>query len=210
MSWFTPPRVAAAVFIAAAPLVTDAYTLDALTNVSHDAIESSSRASETGNIIMEAHRSSDRQIMSIAQVIQKAREAGAHNNAQQTVAKSQASKTHEGTQETTAKRQVQSSLTALDAQMLQPDMMVTGLHAANINNTELVFQEPSYGGRSPVLERTSTRGNPLVWTMSVVYGGLTVLVILLYVVWSDGAHRKRAEKPKADMGLPAGYADHVL
>ncbi|CAK0852206.1 unnamed protein product [Prorocentrum cordatum] len=54
-------------------------------------------------------------------------------------------------------------------------------------------------------DRVGVKGNPLIWTMAVVYSGLTALAVVLYVVWSDHGRARGSEKPRADMGLPAGY-----
>mmetsp|Transcript_120710 Transcript_120710/g.336824 ORF Transcript_120710/g.336824 Transcript_120710/m.336824 type:complete len:181 (-) Transcript_120710:81-623(-) len=154
---------------------------------SHSHASSNSTLEQRG---IEAHSDSGRQTLSIAEVIQKAQEAGTLKREHHTAAKSK-------------------SPIALDMRVLQPTGEVPQLQAANIRNPELLTQTPSYGGFS-VFDRQSTKGNPMVWTMAVVYGGLTVLVILLYIVWSDGSNRRRAEKAKPDLGLPVGYAQYVL
>mmetsp|Transcript_45061 Transcript_45061/g.97862 ORF Transcript_45061/g.97862 Transcript_45061/m.97862 type:complete len:152 (+) Transcript_45061:123-578(+) len=59
-------------------------------------------------------------------------------------------------------------------------------------------------GYVSVYDHQGLKGNPLIWTMWIVYGGLTGLAVLFYVVWIDGPLRRK-EKAKPDMGLPAGY-----
>lgn len=55
-------------------------------------------------------------------------------------------------------------------------------------------------------ERFGNKGNPIVWTICVAYGGLTVLAIFAYCVWVDSAQDKlRETRPKPELGLPAGY-----
>mmetsp|Transcript_20159 Transcript_20159/g.55806 ORF Transcript_20159/g.55806 Transcript_20159/m.55806 type:complete len:139 (-) Transcript_20159:73-489(-) len=54
------------------------------------------------------------------------------------------------------------------------------------------------------IQDRGVRGNSLVWTMAVVYGGLVVLAIVFYVIWNDStAHQPRRQKP--ENGLPPGY-----
>jgi len=202
------------VFTVATPVVTDAFQAES----SQDNAGSSRggtlevRTSDSG---AEAQNSGSHQLSSIKQVLQKAREVTALKSSQQTVAVSEASAEHGlvSTQQATARREAQSSPTALDMELLRPSRPVQAveLHPANIDNPQLLAQQPSYGNSySSIFDRTSTKGNPLVWTMSVVYGGLTVLVILLYIVWTDGQHRKKTEKPKSEMRMSAGYSDYVL
>merc|ERR1719343_1563250 len=54
------------------------------------------------------------------------------------------------------------------------------------------------GGSNP---RQGAKGNPLAWTMSMVYGGLTVFVIIVYMVWGDGGP-PALRRAKPDNGLP--------
>merc|ERR1719215_1964891 len=56
------------------------------------------------------------------------------------------------------------------------------------------------------IDRMGTKGNPMIWSMSVTYGSLTVLAILVYIVWGD-VRPHRSEKPKPNAGLPAGYQE---
>eukprot|EP00416_Gambierdiscus_australes_P036567 CAMPEP_0171104270 /NCGR_PEP_ID=MMETSP0766_2-20121228/60325_1 /TAXON_ID=439317 /ORGANISM="Gambierdiscus australes, Strain CAWD 149" /LENGTH=183 /DNA_ID=CAMNT_0011564871 /DNA_START=147 /DNA_END=698 /DNA_ORIENTATION=+ len=152
------------------------------------ASQSSIEVSETS--ASEARRNGQ-QALSMAEVIKRAQQEGASKAARRSALKSQ-------------------SPTALNLQMLQPAEPASVLKAPNIDNPDLVSQLVSYGSHYSVFDRQSTKGNPLVWTMSVVYGGLTVLVILLYIVWSDGQSRSRDKKSKPDMGMPAGYSQYVL
>jgi len=56
--------------------------------------------------------------------------------------------------------------------------------------------------------KTGIRGNLLVWTMAVVYGSLTVMSCVLYVIWADRAGAKTPDqihRKHPELGLPAGY-----
>eukprot|EP00446_Apocalathium_sp_SHHI-4_P088834 CAMPEP_0177483828 /NCGR_PEP_ID=MMETSP0369-20130122/27695_1 /TAXON_ID=447022 ORGANISM="Scrippsiella hangoei-like, Strain SHHI-4" /NCGR_SAMPLE_ID=MMETSP0369 /ASSEMBLY_ACC=CAM_ASM_000364 /LENGTH=183 /DNA_ID=CAMNT_0018959885 /DNA_START=39 /DNA_END=588 /DNA_ORIENTATION=- len=46
------------------------------------------------------------------------------------------------------------------------------------------------------------KGNPLLWTIGTVYGGLSVVAIVLYAVWAHDAPRRHA----AGKAAPAGYS----
>jgi len=207
--------MAAMVLVLAAPVAADASLADTTAKVAHTVADvSGSGAIGARHAAVEAHgegRGGARQL-SIAQVIQRAREQGAQRAAHKAaVSGKQASEGSALGADQQSVQQALSSPTALDVQVLRPAVVVPDLHAANINTPELAAQQPSYGtGYSAVFDRTSAKGNPLVWTMAVVYGGMTVLVVLLYVVWSDGAQRSRAEKPKPDLGQPVGYSTFVL
>lgn len=52
------------------------------------------------------------------------------------------------------------------------------------------------------------KGNPMVWAMSVVYGGLTAVALLAYLTWTCFGHDSElsAKRPRPDMGQPAGYS----
>mmetsp|Transcript_47641 Transcript_47641/g.101940 ORF Transcript_47641/g.101940 Transcript_47641/m.101940 type:complete len:175 (-) Transcript_47641:92-616(-) len=69
--------------------------------------------------------------------------------------------------------------------------------------------QPSAGySYSSVYDRQGARGNPLIWTMSIVYGGLSVLVLVLFFVWSDHVSRQTGPpgmKAKQEFALPAEY-----
>ena len=54
-------------------------------------------------------------------------------------------------------------------------------------------------------QRIGVEGNPLVWTMSVAYGGLTVVAVALYCVWSSEV-LPRVEKLQLQTWQPAGRA----
>lgn len=45
---------------------------------------------------------------------------------------------------------------------------------------------PTSQSYTSVYDRMGLKGNPMIWTIAVVYGGLSLLVILLYMVWVDG------------------------
>eukprot|EP00927_Polykrikos_kofoidii_P010784 TRINITY_DN14560_c0_g1_i3.p1 TRINITY_DN14560_c0_g1~~TRINITY_DN14560_c0_g1_i3.p1 ORF type:complete len:154 (+),score=13.07 TRINITY_DN14560_c0_g1_i3:70-462(+) len=49
------------------------------------------------------------------------------------------------------------------------------------------------------------KGNPLLWTMTMVYGGLAALAILIYLVWGESDSHIQIRKLKAEEGLPPGY-----
>lgn len=56
--------------------------------------------------------------------------------------------------------------------------------------------------------KTGIRGNLIVWTMAVVYGSLTVMSCVLYVIWADRAGAKTPDqihRKHPELGLPAGY-----
>mmetsp|Transcript_149197 Transcript_149197/g.477876 ORF Transcript_149197/g.477876 Transcript_149197/m.477876 type:complete len:191 (-) Transcript_149197:53-625(-) len=54
---------------------------------------------------------------------------------------------------------------------------------------------------------SGNKGNPLLWTIGTVYGGLSVVAIVLYAVWAHDAPRRHAAgKAAPDMGYPAGYS----
>mmetsp|Transcript_102233 Transcript_102233/g.202976 ORF Transcript_102233/g.202976 Transcript_102233/m.202976 type:complete len:192 (+) Transcript_102233:116-691(+) len=82
---------------------------------------------------------------------------------------------------------------------------------ANIFNKDLKNTESSKAGSTRKADREGAKGNPLVWTMGVAYGGLTVLVIMLFVVWSDSGGRRLAEgKSKPATAVQGRYNKYVL
>ena len=81
---------------------------------------------------------------------------------------------------------------------------------ANIFNKDLTAQSDRAESTGKA-DREGAKGNPLVWTMGVAYGGLTVLIIMLFVVWSDSGGRRPAEaKAKPAMAVQGGYNKYVL
>eukprot|EP00928_Gymnodinium_smaydae_P064658 TRINITY_DN47940_c0_g1_i1.p1 TRINITY_DN47940_c0_g1~~TRINITY_DN47940_c0_g1_i1.p1 ORF type:complete len:141 (-),score=21.90 TRINITY_DN47940_c0_g1_i1:132-554(-) len=66
-------------------------------------------------------------------------------------------------------------------------------------------ETPAAHSRQAIVDQQGLSGNPMVWTMGMVYGGLTVIAILAYVVLADHGSHRHTRKARPEMGLPAGY-----
>eukprot|EP00747_Dinoflagellata_sp_TGD_P212324 gnl/TRDRNA2_/TRDRNA2_85434_c1_seq1.p1 gnl/TRDRNA2_/TRDRNA2_85434_c1~~gnl/TRDRNA2_/TRDRNA2_85434_c1_seq1.p1 ORF type:complete len:175 (-),score=27.81 gnl/TRDRNA2_/TRDRNA2_85434_c1_seq1:151-603(-) len=105
--------------------------------------------------------------------------------------------------ETLNLKQDMETIKAVQANAVQASPLTGSKAFADVATLDEPAEIPRYDYHSSN-DRQGIKGNPVIWTMCIVYSALVVMVLLMFVVWSDTG-MKTTQKPKPEMGLPAGY-----
>lgn len=89
--------------------------------------------------------------------------------------------------------------------------MQTHLQAAPVAGANIFVPAVSDAPRChvSVYDRRGMVGNPLAWSIAVIYGGLSVLAVLTFMAWSQAISRRSANKLHGS-GLAMGHAQAPL